>query len=217
MLTNIRWLRILCVVLSYGVLVYVGQIAGDFALDHLEMDLRPAHQAMIHQVVMATLALYVLLLALPFMPGVEIGLGLMILLGRDICLLVYLGTVVALVLSFLVGRLVPISWIIAVFGWLGLARARAMVSQFLLLPTSERMAFLLAQLPAPFLSFLLRHRYLGLAVMLNLPGNAFIGGGGGLALIAGISRVFSLPYFALTIALSVAPVPLIYYLFDGFR
>jgi hypothetical protein len=217
MLIGIRWLRVVCVVLFYGFLVYAGQIVGDFALSHLEMDLRPAHQAMIHRIVMATAALYVLLLAMPFMPGVEIGLGLMILLGPDICLLVYLTTLVALVLSFLVGRLVPISWIIAMLDWLGLARARAMVSQFLLLPDSERMGFLLARVPAHFLSFLLRHRYLALAVMFNLPGNAFIGGGGGIALTAGISRVFSLPYFVLTIALSVAPVPLVFYLFDGFR
>jgi len=45
-------------------------------------------------------------------------------------------------------------------------------------------------------------------VALNIPGNYVIGGGGGIALIAGVSRVYSIPGFLLTILLAVAPVPL---------
>lgn len=216
-MTRPRWLRIVCVVAFYGVLVYLGHVASEWALDYLEMDLRPAKQAMIHQVVLATAVLYVLLLALPFMPGIEIGLGLMIMLGPDICLLVYLSTITALTLSFAVGRLVPISMIVATFDWMGLTRARDMAAQLAPLSAASRLNFLLSRLPARFLSFLLCHRYVALAIVLNLPGNAFIGGGGGIALVAGMSRLFSFPIFLLVVALAVAPFPLIYYLMDGFR
>jgi hypothetical protein len=55
---------------------------------------------------------------------------------------------------------------------------------------------------------LLRFRYLALAVAFNIPGNYLVGGGGGIALMAGVSRLYSVPGFLFTIALSVAPVPL---------
>ena len=123
----------------------------------------------------------------------------------------------ALILSYAVGRLLPLSMIIALFDWLGLTRARDMVKQIAPLDAAERLAFLLSRAPARLVSGLLRHRYLGLIAALNLPGNAFIGGGGGIALVAGISRLFGFPLFVLAVALAVAPVPLIFYLSGGFR
>lgn len=214
---RVRWLRIVGVIACYGLLVYAGQVTSDWALNHIDLDLRPARQVMIHQAVIAAAALYVLLLALPFMPGIEIGLGLIMTLGPEICLLVYLSTVVALTLSFIVGRLVPITLTIAMFDWLGLKRASDMVARVASLAPSERLNLLLSRVPARSLSLLLRHRYLALAVLLNLPGNAFVGGGGGIALVAGTSRLFSFPVFVVAVALGVAPFPLIYYLADGFR
>jgi len=212
-----RWLRILCVIAFYGLLVYAGQIASDWAMDRLEMDLRPSNQAMIHQMVMTAAALYIILLALPFMPGIEIGLGLMIMLGPDVCFLVYMSTVIALILAFAIGRAVSMDRIVVVFEWLGLARARDLVARIAPMPAEDRLTFLISRVPARLLSFLLRHRYIAVAVALNLPGNAFIGGGGGIALVAGTSRLFSFPAYALTVALAVSPFPLIYYLANGFR
>lgn len=212
-----RLLRILCVVAVYGLLVAAGQELSDWALARLEMDLRPGTQAAVHRMVMVATALYVLMLALPFMPGIEIGLGLMVMLGPSICLLVYLSTVVALVLAFAVGRLVPPAALVALFGRLGLARAGDMVARLAPLPLEERLAFLLARVPARPLAFLLRHRYVALAAVLNLPGNALVGGGGGIALAAGLSRLFPFPGFLLTVALAIAPLPLAYYLTGGFR
>jgi hypothetical protein len=210
-----RWLRIGGIVAAYAILIYLGQIAGDWALDYLEMDLRPSKQATIHKIVVGTLALYILLLALPFMPGIEIGLGLIAMLGRDICFLVYLSTVSALVLAYAIGRLVPTQAVIAIFSWLGLTRARDLVAYIAPMHTDERLAFLLSRVPARFLSVLLRHRYLGLAVILNVPGNALIGGGGGIALAAGMSRIFNFPTYLITVALAVSPFPLIYYFVVG--
>lgn len=210
-----RWLRIAAVIAAYAALIYFGQIASDWALEYLEMDLRPSKQATIHQIVVGTVALYVLLLALPFMPGIEIGLGLIAMLGRDICFLVYLGTVTALVLAYAIGRLVPTQAVVAIFSWLGLTKAGDFVAHIASMQTDERLAFLLSRAPVRFVSFLLRHRYLALAVILNVPGNAFIGGGGGIALTAGMSRVFKFPTFLITVALAVSPFPLIYYFVAG--
>lgn len=36
-------------------------------------------------------------------------------------------------------------------------------------------------------------RYVALAVLLNIPGNVVIGGGGGIAFAAGMTRLFSFP------------------------
>lgn len=47
-----------------------------------------------------------------------------------------------------------------------------------------------------------------LFIVINLPGNIFVGGGGGIAMIAGASRLYTLPGFLVTIVLAVAPVPL---------
>ncbi|MGA1369426.1 MAG: hypothetical protein ACO394_13000, partial [Blastocatellia bacterium] len=42
-----------------------------------------------------------------------------------------------------------------------------------------------------------------LAVALNMPGNAMIGGGGGIAMLAGMSGLFALPVFVMVIAIAV--------------
>jgi len=55
---------------------------------------------------------------------------------------------------------------------------------------------------------LLRHRYLALAVAFNIPGSYLFGGGGGIALFAGASRLFSVTGFCITLVLAVAPVPI---------
>lgn len=78
---------------------------------------------------------------------------------------------------------------------------------------------LLSRAPAKFIPNLLRHRYLAIAVALNIPGNTVIGGGGGISLAAGMSRLFGSWRFVLTLAVAVAPVPLLIVIFgtDMFR
>ncbi|MBV6657485.1 MAG: hypothetical protein KI785_06920 [Devosiaceae bacterium] len=51
-------------------------------------------------------------------------------------------------------------------------------------------------------------RYVGVAAAFNLPGNALVGGGGGLALLAGLSGAFSFTGFAVATLIAVAPLPL---------
>jgi len=48
-------------------------------------------------------------------------------------------------------------------------------------------------------------------LVLNLPGNSLVGGGGGIAFIAGLSGMFSYIGFILAIAIAVAPVPVFFY------
>ena len=56
---------------------------------------------------------------------------------------------------------------------------------------------------------LLRHRYLALGVAFNLPGNTLLGGGGGIALAAGMSGLYPLLAYVAVVAIAVAPVPLL--------
>ena len=49
-----------------------------------------------------------------------------------------------------------------------------------------------------------------LAVLFNVPGNTIIGGGGGIGLIAGMSRLFPFPKFVLLVCLAITPVPLLF-------
>ena len=96
------------------------------------------------------------------------------------------------------------------FKFFGLDRAAKLTQQLGPLSAPERLEFLTERAPSRILPFLLRHRYLALLVVLNLPGNSIIGGGGGIALLAGISGIYRFPAFLLTVLLAVAPVPLVF-------
>ena len=57
-----------------------------------------------------------------------------------------------------------------------------------------------------------RWRYVMLGLLLNLPGNAILGGGGGICLVAGLSGVYAPRATVLTLALAIAPLPLLAWL-----
>ncbi len=210
--TPARWLRLGALAVIYGTLLLAGRLLGDWAGMVIEMDLEPLTGSMIDRMVVLAVALYVVLLALPFVPGIEIGIGLMMMLGPEIALVVYAATVAALCLSYGVGRLLPARAIAALFGALGLTRAEALVHRLEPLDGKARLALLTAQAPRRFVPHLLRYRYPALVVAVNLPGNSLIGGGGGIALAAGLSGLFRAPLFLITVGLAVAPVPLTIYL-----
>ena len=154
-------------------------------------------------------ALFAVLLALPFVPGMELSLVLMMLFGLPAVGLVYGATLAALSAGFLVGRRVPLPWLAGLLGWLRLARGRALVERLAPLGGEARLALLLETAPRRLAPWLLRHRYLALMVVLNLPGNALIGGGGGIALLAGLSGLFRFPAYALAVAVAIAPIPVL--------
>lgn len=170
--------------------------------------LTPSTEPLFHRMIMTASGVYVLLMALPFVPGVEIGLGLIAMFGPNIVPLVYACTVLALILAFLVGRLVPQRKIISIFEAVHLKRGAKLLRQLEPLDSKQRLEFLLQHASSKVVPFLVRHRFLALVVVLNLPGNALIGGGGGICLIVGFSRLFSFATFSLTVALAVLPIPL---------
>lgn len=200
-----RWLVL---GLIYLALLVGGWLAGTWLDGLVAIDIRPETEARLHRTVMTATALFVVTSALPFVPGAEVGFALLMMFGARIALLVYLSMVGALTLGFLAGRLLPEGGIARVFDLLGLAKARDLMRQMAGLGPEERLELLLAKAPTRFAPTLLRHRYLALLVLFNLPGNSAIGGGGGIAFIAGMSGLFTLPRYLASVAIAVAPFPL---------
>jgi len=152
---------------------------------------------------------YVLLLALPFVPSMEIGVSLLITHGAVAAPFVYLGTLSGLMLAYGAGVLLAGKMSCRFLLLFGLVRACAFIEENKRLTRRQRLARMKAALPAWAGRWLLGNRALVIAGLLNLPGNSLIGGGGGIALMAGMSRMFTTLQFFLTIALATAPVPLL--------
>lgn len=204
----------LLVILVAGLGV-LGKQAGEWVLSQLDFRVLPSTEPMVHRMVMTAIALYIILMVLPFCPGIEIGLGLIMLFGSPIVPLVYGATVFALMIAFLIGRFVPPHLIIHAFDALRLHRARDVLRRMEPLDESGRLALLQGKSSSRMLRGLLKHRYVAVAIALNTPGNIVLGDGGGIALAAGFSRLFSLSGFAITVILAVAPVPLAILLTEG--
>lgn len=209
---GVRWVRIgilICVVIVlYGLARWVDELL----IAQLNLELTHARELVLHRTIMTTTAIYVVLMAVPFMPSAEIGLTMLMVFGARIAFLVYVSTVVALVIAYAIGRLIPTPVLTKACRFLGLRRAGDFLQRLAPLPGPERAALLLREAPTRIIPFLVRHRFLALAVLLNVPGNIVIGGGGGIALVAGMSRLFPFPFYLLTVALAVVPVPLIVFL-----
>ena len=205
--TPSRWRALAKVLLVIALLVAANLLARDYIMS-LELEIRPSNEDAVHRTIMISAAAYAMLLAIPFVPGVEIGLALIAMLGPPIAVLVYLCTLAGLTLAYVVGRLIPLRVLIHLAHDCRLERTRELLERIAPMDKQEKLEFLIARAPKRFVPFLLRYRYVALAVALNIPGNYLIGGGGGIALFAGISRLFAAPAFMLTIVLAVAPVPI---------
>jgi hypothetical protein len=197
---------------GYAALVVGCVLAGPWLANLVQFDWPAMDEPQLHRMLLLVTVTYVLTLALPFVPGAEIGLALLMVMGPAIVPLVYGSTVAALSISFLVGRLIPARVTATGLSAFGLHRARDLMLRLEALDPAERMKFLSSSAPQRMLPFLLRHRYLMFALALNLPGNSLIGGGGGIALAAGLSRLVSPAGFLATVAIAVAPVPLLFLL-----
>jgi hypothetical protein len=177
-------------------------------LSSLDFALGPDNELVIQRLIMLSSLLYAIVLAIPFLPGVEIGFTLLCMVGAEIVPVVYFCTLVGLTTAFLVGRLLPLSLLTATAAFFHLSKMKILLQSMEGLDGEGRLDRLLHNHSSRFLPFLTRHRYLTLALAINLPGNFLIGGGGGIAMIAGLSRVITLPKFALTIAIATSPIPL---------
>jgi hypothetical protein len=178
------------------------------ARDALDLQIRPDNEQQVHRVLMAGAAAYVGLLALPFVPGAEIGLAMLAAFGPAIAPLVYACTVAAMMLAYTLGRLLPVRALERLLSALRMRRAASLVARAAPLSPEARLAMLLEGRPKRALELGLRHRYLALALAVNTPGNSIVGGGGGLMMMAGLSGIFSPLATLLTVAIAVSPVPI---------
>ncbi|MBJ3764237.1 hypothetical protein ILP92_15925 [Maribius pontilimi] len=174
----------------------------------LDFEMMPMDAQQMRWMILVATVTYIGLLAIPFVPGAEIGIALMSTFGADVALTVYAATVLAMLLSYAVGRLLPITVLARVLAALRLRRAAALVRRAAPMPRDGRLQVLLEGAPPGIVALALHHRYAALALALNIPGNAVIGGGGGIMMVAGLSGIFSPVRTILTVAIAVAPVPL---------
>lgn len=197
----------------YAILLAAGWGAGELLLGMTVPELRPMNEPMIHRMVMGALVLFVVMAAIPFVPGAEIGFALLLMFGGQASGIVYAGMVGALLLSFTVARFVPLSLLSQLTASLRLAGAARFFDLLASMPAEERSRFISDRLDGQFSSTLLKNRYLALAILLNVPGNSLLGGAGGLAFMAGISGLYRFWPYLLSVLIAVAPIPLIFYFF----
>ncbi|MGB0497071.1 MAG: hypothetical protein ACPGID_01935 [Rubricella sp.] len=172
-------------------------LAGALALV-LQTDLLPrfgdARDAVLasRSAVWVLLLTYMVFLCIPFVPGAEIGLALMLAFGAPMAGPVYIATVLGLSLAYGMGRMAS---------WHATRGAGALPQAMAELATRLRGSRWIR--PA------LRHRWLAVCVLINMPGNTILGGGGGIAMAIGYGRGLPYPAFLATVAVAVAPVPAI--------
>lgn len=210
-----RWAAALRTALRLGVILFlVWAIHGaiEEAMYFAEALPDAQRRLALPALIAVSLLVYAALIAIPFVPGVEIGVALLMLQGAEIAPLVYLATLTGLLGAFLIGNYVPLTWIGSAFRDLGLKKPAQLFSDIEHMSRAERVVHLQSHLPDWAAPYMIRFRYLGLVLLLNTPGSSVIGGGGGIAMIAGLSGLFSIRATALSIALAVAPVPLFFWL-----
>ena len=204
-----RW-RNLRLVVIYAGLLLAGWLAGKWLLDLVTIDVANESPERVRAFVVLATATFIVASAIPFVPGIEIGLGLILAFGAKMAVLVYTSLVIALVASFLVGRFVPAERVATAFGYLGLNKARDLALRLAPLKPGERLDLLTAQMPKRMAPLLLRYRYPALVLLFNIPGNSVIGGGGGIAFTAGLTGLYTFPGFVAALAIGAVPVPLFF-------
>lgn len=192
-----------------AMLAFGGHMFGTYVQELMHLREAASEALMQDGMILIILLVYILLIAFPFVPGAEIGFALLLIFGAQFAGVLYLATVAALTFSFSIGRLAPACSLEHLSAPLGFARIAQLLSK------SRAEAYLVSvqsvgayALPN-WIHWLVRHRRCTLAVLINTPGNTLIGGGGGIALAAGVSRLITFREFLISVSLAVAPVPLI--------
>lgn len=184
-----------------AVLVGLHALAG-LGLGRLDLSALPG------PTVPVAVVLYALLLSLPCVPAVEIGLAMLAMYGAPLALPLWIASVAGLTLAFTFGRFVPLETTVRALVALRMPTAAAALRRMGPMTRTERTAMLTEALPRWLPDWTLRHRYVTLALLIALPGNIVLGGGGGLALLAGLSRLYGPVGFVAAATLATAPVPL---------
>ncbi len=201
-------LRLLLRAATVLALAYAAHLLMNWTSARLKALPEGESSVMLTSLLVLILAAYAVLIAIPFVPGVEIGLALLLMQGPPVAPLVYAASVAGLYLAYVVGRWLPLAVIRRTLSDLGLARAASLIDRVDPLRPEDRLSLLSDRLPAWLGRHVVRWRYLLLAVLVNFPGTTLIGGGGGIAMIAGLSRLFTPWATAVTFLVAVLPVPL---------
>lgn len=201
-----RWSKVALLLVFYGGLILGGRLLGLSIEEGLRVSDLSAGMPYLGAVAAVVLA-YIVLTAIPFVPGTEIGVALLMVFGARIALVMYLATVAALTLAFAVGRLAPGRRLAAWLGRRGLIRAAAVIEAFERLSPRGRDRYLTQTLPGWLKPWLVDHRMITLIVLINLPGNTLVGGGGGIAMMTGLSKLMPFSHFLAAVLVAVAPVP----------
>jgi hypothetical protein len=202
-------LRLLIIVaIAYGAHLLI-----DWVMVQVETLSPSTQKLMLVSIIGVLLFAYSVLMATPFVPGIEIGLALIVLRGPDIVPYVYLATFCGLATAYLIGRFMPREWLRRALLDFRLMRASELLDRADALPPHDRLKMMCEALPKWMGPTIARWRYLVLAALINVPGNALIGGGGGICLVAGLSGVFRPLATLVTLAIAVSPFPLFVWFF----
>ena len=100
-------------------LYVVGRFVADMVAQQFGLVMHVRSEPTMHTLIMTASAIYFVLMAIPFMPGVEIAFTMILVLGSKIAFLVYICTLLALIPPFLMGRLIPARYCARAFKALG--------------------------------------------------------------------------------------------------
>lgn len=203
--------RLLALLTMYLAIIVAGHYGGEYLRAYWEFNNPNGRPLNAGYFLVFGVGLYIVFLALPFVPGIEISVALFAAFGKDAALIIYLSSIVSLGISYLVGRIFSVRVITSLFKFLKLEDAAQFTQRLEPLTPQQRLEILTVNAPPHLTPFLIRYRYIALALALNIPGNAIIGGGGGIAMLAGISGLFRMFPFAIAIAIALTPIPFAFY------
>jgi hypothetical protein len=130
-------------------------------------------------VIVVTAAVYALALAVPFLPAVELGWMVMAVLGTPGIFAIWMATPLGLLIAFFLGQNLR--------DWLQLQQLQCRLETAFRSATDNSLRSRMLRFADRYLR---SHPYWVLAVLVNLPGNWIIGGGGGIGLLAGASGLY---------------------------
>ncbi len=203
------WARLIPLAIMYGAVLVLGFWGGEKLIAWLGYEGDTTGLVINSKAVWIGLGLYTVLLAIPFVPGIEISMAMLAAFGASVALQIYVATIIAFMTAFAIGRLVPTGLLCRVLAKFGLVGTEKLVQRMNGLKQQERLELLVESAPATWVPTLLKYRYIAIALMLNLPGNALLGGGGGISLLAGISRLFSWSHFFIAVCVAALPVTIL--------
>lgn len=130
-------------------------------------------------IVLGTALVYAIALSVPFLPAVELGWLIMAAFGPIGILAIWAATPLGLLLAFSIGY-----WLRE---WPQVLRLQRRFEDRVAAATSDRPGDRMLRFASDRLA---SHPYIALAVLVNMPGNWLIGGGGGIGLMAGASGLY---------------------------